>query len=232
MKPDPQVIHNPVDEQPLASLGSVSVPVAYVSLEVMKRWTVPVLLAALLVGAPSFAQGAKKDGGVRRDPKGQTGISPFWELVKKGDGLFVARDVEGALAAYREALAQEPQNAAGHYRIGQAQLMKGDLKEAGLAYEAALRYAGVQHALKAKVLFVLADLAERHKAHDEALQAWARYESFIKDQPKAHGHPQTVSERKARLTHYKKLAVDSAAVKARIEKRFQEADERARKSAK
>ncbi|HEY6560917.1 MAG TPA: tetratricopeptide repeat protein [Polyangiaceae bacterium] len=198
----------------------------------MKRWTVPVLFAALLAGAPSFAQGAKKDAGVRRDPKGITGISPFWELVKKGDGLFVARDVEGALGVYREALAQEPQNAAGHYRVGQAQLAKGDLKEAGLAYDAALRYAGVNHALKAKVLFVLADLAERRKAHDEALSAWTKYEAFIKDQPRAQGHPQTVTERKARLNHYKKLATDSAAVKTRIEKRFQEADDRARKSAK
>jgi tetratricopeptide (TPR) repeat protein len=198
----------------------------------MKRWTVPLLVAAVLASASSFAQGAKKDGAVRRDAKGVTGISPFWELVKKGDGLFVARDVDGALGAYREALTQEPQNAAGHYRIGQAQLAKGDLKEAGLAYEAALRYAGVQHALKAKVLFVLADLAERRKAPDEAQQAWTKYEAFIKDQPRAQGHPQTATERRARLAHYKKLATDSAAVKARIEKRFQEADERARKSAK
>jgi len=217
-----------VDEQ-RARLGS---PTAYVSLAVMKRLSLPILGAALLVITPSFGQATKKDGGVRRDPKGVTGISPFWEIIKKGDSAFVARDFDGALSAYREALAEEPQNPAGHYRIGQAQLVKGDLKEADLAYGAALRYAGTQHALKAKLLFVIADLAERRKAHDEALEAWNKYEAFIKDQPKAKGHLGTVTERKSRVTQYKKLAADSAAVKARIEKRFQEADERARKSAK
>jgi tetratricopeptide (TPR) repeat protein len=198
----------------------------------MKRVSVPVLLAALVAAAPSFGQATKKGDSVRRDPQGVTGISPFWETIKKGDGLFVARDVEGALNAYREALSQDPQNPAGHYRIGQAQAVKGDLKEAGLAYEAALRYSSADPALRAKVLFVLADLAERKKAHDEALTAWAKYEAFIKDQPKTPGHLQTATERKNRLTQYKKLVADSAAVKARIEKRFQEADDRARKSAK
>jgi tetratricopeptide (TPR) repeat protein len=109
---------------------------------------------------------------VRKDPKGVKGISPFWESLKKGDDLYVARDFDGAIAAYREAIAKEPQNALGHYRMGEAQLAKADLQEAEASWVAALRFVGGDLALKAKILFVLADLRERQKSHDDAKERW------------------------------------------------------------
>src|SRR5215217_106305 len=56
--------------------------------------------------------------GVRRDPKGVKGISPYVELINKGDRAYVSRDFDGAIAAYREAIQSEPQNPLGHYRAG------------------------------------------------------------------------------------------------------------------
>jgi tetratricopeptide (TPR) repeat protein len=197
-------------------------------------WRLVLLSLALApaVGAEPREKARAKDAAPRRDPKGITGISPFWEIVNKGDRAYVARDLDGALTAYREAITEQPYSGLGHYRLGQAQLAKGNLKEAEAAYAAALRYAGADHTLRAKILFVIADLEERQKAYAEAEQAWSKYEAFLKEQPKAKGHPESGAERKKRVTEYKQLASDSAAVKARIDKRLTEADDRARKSAK
>ena len=101
---------------------------------------------------------------VRRDPKGIRGISPFWEALLRGDKSYVARDFDGSVAAYQEAIKLEPQNALGHYRMGEAQLAKGDQKEAEESWVAGLRFVGENHKLHAKLLFVIADLRERQKA--------------------------------------------------------------------
>ncbi|HEX3773550.1 MAG TPA: tetratricopeptide repeat protein [Polyangiaceae bacterium] len=200
-----------------------------------KPWSVLLCCSALLVAAGARAddKGAKKtDTGVRRDPKGIKGISPFWEAVKKGDGAFIARDFEGAIAAYREAITAEPENALGHYRAGEAQIAKGDLKEAEAAFLAGLRFVGNDAMLKAKLEFAIADLRERQKSYDDATQKWTDYESFTTATPAAKGYPATATERKKVVETWKKVSADSAEVKARIDKRLKEADESVRKSSK
>ncbi len=113
-----------------------------------------------------------KSGEVRKDPNGVKGISPFWELVKDGDNAYIARDYDKAISQYRSAIEKEPQNALGHYRMGEAQLAKGESREAEASWVAGLRFVGANHALKAKLLFVMADLRERQKAYDDATDAW------------------------------------------------------------
>jgi len=107
-------------------------------------------------GALAADQAAKAgaDAGVRRDPQGIKGISPFWEALRRGDNSYVARDFDGAIAAYREAITAEPQNALGHYRAGEAQIEKGDLKEAEAAIASGLRFVGNDSMLKAKLEYV------------------------------------------------------------------------------
>ncbi len=169
---------------------------------------------------------------VRRDPKNIKGISPFWEAVNKGDKAYVARDFDGAIAGYREAITSEPQNALGHYRLGEAQLAKGNQAEAEQSWLAGLRFVGENHSLRAKLVFVLADLRERQKNLEEATGRWDEYEKFVQAQPAAKGFPQTPPERKKRISEWKQLSADSAEVKKRIEARLKEADEAAKKSAK
>jgi tetratricopeptide (TPR) repeat protein len=196
---------------------------------------VPLFVFALALPATALGQDAPKKaaaGEVRRDPKGIIGISPFWELVKKGDNAYVARDYDGAISAYKEAITKEPQNALGHYRIGEAHLAKGDMQEADAAWVAGLRYVGANHPLRAKLLFVLADLRERQKSYDDATEGWTKYETFVSQQPQSKGYPASAAERKKRLAEYKTLAADYVDVKKRIQKRLEEADEKARKSAK
>jgi tetratricopeptide (TPR) repeat protein len=182
--------------------------------------------------APAPAPQKASAGEPRRDPRGIKGISPLWEAVKKGDNAYVARDYDGAIAAYKDAITKDPQNALGHYRVGEAHLAKGEMQEAEAAWTAGLRFVGANHALRAKLLFVLADLRERQKAHDDATSGWDKYEAFVREQPKSRGYPQTPPERKKRVAAWKKLSADYVDVKARIQKRLEEADEKARKSAK
>lgn len=185
-------------------------------------------------GALAADQPAQKTsgGGVRRDPGGIKGTSLFWEAIKKGDSAFIARDFEGAIAAYREAIAAEPQNALGHYRAGEAQIAKGDLKEADAAFASGLRFVGNDSMLKAKLEFGVADLRERQKAYDDASVKWTEYEAFTTAQPAAKGYPASATERKKVIEAWKKVSADAADVKARIDKRLKEADDAVRKSSK
>ena len=169
--------------------------------------------------------------GIRRDPKGIKGISPYQELIVKGDRAYVARDFDGAIAAYREAIKTEPEKALGHYRVGAAQLAKGDQKEAEAAYVNGLRFVGKDGTLKGKLIFALADLRERQKNNDEAIGRWKEYSKNADDEKEAITYPATATERVARNEAWKKNVADSAEVKTRIAKRLKEAEEASRKSA-
>ncbi len=178
-------------------------------------------LAVLVLAAPIVVAQNKE---TRKDPAGVKGISPFWEHVKSGDNAYVARDFDGAIAAYQEALKAEPQNALGHYRKGEAHLAKGDMKEAEASWVAALRFVGDDRDLKAKALFVLADLRERQRSLDDAKDSWSKYEQHSQQNPQTKTFPATPVDRKKRADEWATLVDQYAEVKKRIEARLAEVD--------
>lgn len=195
---------------------------------------------SIKASAKTDGKDAKADGkdgvtvgsdGVRHDPKGVKGISPYQELIVKGDRSYVARDFDGAISAYREAIKLEPEKALGHYRVGAAQLAKGDQKEAEAAYVNGLRFVSKDGTLKAKLIFALADLRERQKNNDEAIGRWKEYSKNAEEEKEAITYPATATERVTRNEAWKKNVADSEEVKTRIAKRLKEADEASRKSA-
>lgn len=189
-------------------------------------------LAADAPAAPkAVATAPAPSDGVKRDPNGVKGISPFLELINRGDRAYLARDFDGAIAAYREAIQKAPQDALGHYRIGAAQLAKGDQKEAEAAFVSGLRFAGKDGTLKAKLLFALADLRERQQGSDEAIARWREYAQHAEQAREAVTYLATASERVKRNEAWKQNAADSAEVKARIARRLKDADDASRKSA-
>jgi len=193
------------------------------------------LLLALVARASAepVAAGNETTPAPRRDPRGIKGISPFREALKRGDSALLARDFEAAIIAYREAITQEPQNALGHYRVGEAQLLEGDLHQAEEVFNAGLRFVTTtQPSLKAKLTFALADLRERQKAYDEALAGWSEYETFTTEQKDAGGFPASGVERKKVLETWKNVSAEALQVKARIESGLRAADEAVRKSSK
>lgn len=154
------------------------------------------------------------------------------KALLEGDRAALARDFDGAVTKYRAVLSEDPRNALAHYRIGQAQTMKGDFTEAEQAYFAALRFSGTNDVLRAKVLFCIADLRERQHAYDAAVDAWTEYEKQGVTAPKATPHAATAAERKNRIAEWKKALTVATEVKARIARRIQEVEDLARKNAK
>jgi tetratricopeptide (TPR) repeat protein len=149
-----------------------------------------------------------------------------------GDRAAIARDFDAAIAKYRSVVADDPRNALAHYRIAQAQAMKGDLNEAEQAYFAALRFSGTNDALRAKVLFCIADLRERQKAYEAAVDAWTEYEKQGVKAPQTTPHVAVAAERKNRIAEWKKALAVAAETRARVARRIEELEALARKNAK
>lgn len=160
------------------------------------------------------------------------GPSPYSPALQKGDSAYIARDFDGAIAAYRQEIEKNPNGALGHYRMGEAELAKGNFAEAEESWQTALRFADKDQHLKSKILFVLADLKERQKAYDDAVERWKTYQQHAESTPAAKGYPASAADRIKRADEWKKLSADAAEVKARIEKRIKEADDSMRKSSK
>ncbi|HEY3498170.1 MAG TPA: tetratricopeptide repeat protein, partial [Polyangiaceae bacterium] len=165
-------------------------------------------------------------------PAPAAGPSPYSGAVNKGDGAYLARDFDGAIAAYREELSKNSSSALAHYRLGEAQLAKGDTKEAEQSWQNALRFAGKDEKLRNKTLFVLSDLRERLKYYDDAIAFWKEYTTQTQAHPEAQGYPATAAERTKRVEEWKKISADAVAVKERIKKREEEAFEALKKSSK
>ena len=203
----------------------------------MRRLTVLLGLAAWVALASAAQAEDKKGKADAKDAKADASTKavktdgPYMELITKGDRAVVARDFDGGIAAYREAIQKDPRNALGHYRVGAAQMLKGDQKEAEAAFVAGLRFVGRDGTLKGKLIFALADLRERQKNNDEAIARWKEYSKNSEENKEAYTYPATATERVARNEAWKKLEAEAAEVKTRIEKRLKEADEAARKSA-
>ena len=197
----------------------------------LRLFAVPIAVLVLVLPAVASAQDAAA-GEVRRDPQGIKGISPFWELVNKGDAAYVARNFDVAIAAYQEALSSEPQNALGHYRMGEAYLAKNNFDLAETAWQAALRFAVHDPRLRAKILFVLADLRERRQQLQEAKDGWSTYEANLQGQSEQVGYPHTPAERKKRIDVWVDMKEKYESVKQRILKRLAEVDAKKRKDAK
>jgi tetratricopeptide (TPR) repeat protein len=185
------------------------------------------LLTTLFLTAPSRVLAQE----TRRDPAGKTGISPFWEACKRGDDAHVAGDFPSAISAFRTAIAADPRNPIGHYRLGQSLLASGDVSQAEGAYRAADRFADQDPTLKAKILFVLADLEERKGDRTSAIKGYDAYLSYVGSHPAAKAHPSSAADRKLKLSSYLKLARDYAGVRDRIAVRLKEADNATRKDA-
>lgn len=202
-----------------------------------RLWPLALLLAVsgVAVAEEPTKPAAESTGitatGIRRDPKGTQGVSPMWEAMGKGDGALLARDYDAAISAYRDAISKSPQSALPHYRVAEAQKLKGDLKAAEESYNAALRFVGNDATMKAKILFCLADLSERQKDPEQATTRWTAYETFVKSAEKAKTYPASAAERKKRIAEWKQISTDSAAVKSRIEKRMVEGEATTRKNA-
>jgi tetratricopeptide (TPR) repeat protein len=180
-------------------------------------------------GAQASTPGAPPT--LHRDPKGQKGLTPFWEAVKLGDDAVSTRHLDTARNAYEDAIEKEPDNPMGHYRLGQAEALKGNLKEAEAAYQNAVRLSADKPVVRAKAMFALADLQERKRALAEATTAWTVYENYAKANRAPGMYPPVALERKRRIQTCADLTAEYAVVKDRIKQRLEEAEKKSAESA-
>jgi tetratricopeptide (TPR) repeat protein len=125
-----------------------------------------------------------------------TASAQFRDDCKEGNAHYAARDFVGAIAAYQKAIEIEPNNALGHYFLGEAQLAGGNLVEAEAAWNrASLAATAKETSLRARVLFVLADLKEGQKKWDEAKAAWQVYIDWAARFPDAGAFPASALSR-------------------------------------
>ncbi|MBI5537975.1 MAG: tetratricopeptide repeat protein [Deltaproteobacteria bacterium] len=210
------------------------------------RWlSLSLVLAAVFAAPTVFAEGkgdkdAKKSDtsgkkgtkadadGVRRDPKGITGITPTFEAVLKGNAAYAAKDWDKAMAAYKDAIEKDSKDPLGYYMLGEAQLAAGKLDDAGQSWQTALKTSANDDVMHAKALFVIADLKERQGKLEEAAAAWKEYGTYAGAHPKAKGYAATATERQKAIDTHNDVAAKAAKVKQRIQQREQEQLEQAK----
>jgi tetratricopeptide (TPR) repeat protein len=161
------------------------------------------LLSTFLVGAaltPRIANaeggGAKEDRKKAPSAQSATASPKYKEACSQGNAKYVARDYAGAIQAYQSATEIDPKNPLAYYYLGEAQLAAGSLTEADSAWNrAALESGEGDPALRAKILFVLADLRERQKKWDDARAAWQVYLDWAAKFPAASAFPTSAQSR-------------------------------------
>jgi tetratricopeptide (TPR) repeat protein len=154
------------------------------------------LLSTILLGAALTPRIGNADGaGPREDRKkasasAATASPKYKEACSQGNAKYVARDYAGAIQAYQSATEIDPKNPLAYYFLGEAQLAAGSLTEADSAWNrAALESSEADPALRAKILFVLADLRERQKKWEDARAAWQVYLDWAARFPAASAFP-------------------------------------------
>jgi tetratricopeptide (TPR) repeat protein len=119
--------------------------------------------------------------------------------VAQGNAKYAARDFDGAIAQYKKAIELSPHQGMGHYLLGEAEEAAGNLTEAEASWNRAALETGDKDAdqvrLKAKILFVTADLRERQKKWEDAKAAWQAYLDFAAKYPDAGAHTSSAQSR-------------------------------------
>jgi hypothetical protein len=196
--------------------------------------------SALALGSLLANAGGPKGKEIRRDPDNKRGISPYIELVVKGEASFVARDLPGAVSSFQDAIKLKPDEMLAFYRLGEAEQESGKLDDADKAWEAALSKRCSQGCeppsspdnLKGKVLFAVAGLRERQQKWQAAKDAWQAYSAFLQGNPKVHGYPATAADRIKQIDRRVQLEADYGKVKERIARRIAEKEKEAAENAK
>jgi tetratricopeptide (TPR) repeat protein len=183
-----------------------------------------VALIATAAGAQTEgAPGAPGAQAAAAQPKAKTFKSPYSAKVQKANAAYVSRDFPGAIAAYREAIQETPNDPVAFYLLGEAQLGGGNIAEAEASWQAGLGKAASRDDIRAKLMFVLADLRERQGKWVEAKTAWDDYARFVGSHAVPKGYPATAAERGKAIDTRADLETKYAAVKERIAQREKEA---------
>lgn len=177
-----------------------------------------IALALVVGGIASTAQLAVAGGkGPAKDPAASKSQTDFDNAVNQGCVKYVEHDIPRAIELFRQATQIQPRNPLGYYLLGEAQLGAGSLPDAEAAWLQADQVSDSGPlSVKAKVLFVLADLRERQGRWDDAKAAWKRYADFAAQASDAGAFPQSAATRIKDIEKMQQQYKDYAIVRKRI----------------
>jgi len=178
------------------------------------------LLAALGLAPAVLAAGDDKSGSkpaaAVATGKGQGGTK-YSETCAAGNAKYLAHDYTGAADKYKSAAQMSPKNPLAFYLLGEAQLAAANMAEAEGAWKQAEQLSDSKDpSLRAKVLFVLADLKERQKKWDDAKAAWQAYSDWAAKNPQAQAFPASATARIQAIDAAMKQDKDYEIVRQRI----------------
>ncbi len=201
-------------------------------------WLIVVLASAITAASPrAFAQATAKgtpsntdpstvDEGPARPREAKTDRPAAYQAmaeIGKARDAFAIRDLPKAIASYETAATKAPTLPLPQYLLGETYLAAGRPEDAEKAWRTALRLTEKQDSMRAKVLFVLADLRERQGRLDEALDGWNEYATFVEGHPNVQGRGPTAKERRRVLEIRKDMVAKYSKVKDRIRQRLEDA---------
>jgi tetratricopeptide (TPR) repeat protein len=178
-----------------------------------------VAVAALVFSTQAFAEGGNQGDSKKSDNSSSSSESGggFKDAAAQGITKYAARDFAGSVASFQKAIEADPKNPLGHYFLGEAQLAAGNLTEAEAAWNrASLEAAEKDPALRAKILFVLADLKERQHKWDDARAAWQVYLDWAAKYPNSGAFASSGQSRQQSIDAMKKQDAAYAVVRQRI----------------
>jgi tetratricopeptide (TPR) repeat protein len=152
-------------------------------------------LFCALVIAPVVALG--QGGGAKAKDEIPSSASGKYSLqCAQGNAKYGSRDFQGAIALYRSAIELDPKNPLAYYLLGEGQLAAGNIAEAEASWNRALTASSDKDpAMRARILFVLADLKERQWKWDDAKVAWQAYLDYTNRFPNAGAFPASARSR-------------------------------------
>ena len=183
-------------------------------------------LSTLLVAASAFADPPAAvpllpPRSPRSTPRRRAAV-PYSAKLSKGNAAYAAKDYQGAIAAYKDAVAADANDALALYFLGEAQLAAGSMAEADSSWAKRLSIVGNKDDLHAKLLFVIADLRERQGKWPDAKKAWDDYTQFLSTHTSAKGYATTATERNKVIDTHVDLEAKYSEVKKRIEQRLKD----------
>lgn len=147
--------------------------------------------------APSAkSEKSDQDPNDKYDPDNVVAISQYMETIVKGMERFTAKDYTTAIDTFKRAVQLSPKAALGHYLLTEAYLQGNNLNEAEASITQALEAndTAKNPGLRAKVLFIAAEVYERKKDREKAKVAWQAYFDHASKNADA-GFPQTGTDR-------------------------------------
>ena len=191
----------------------------------MSRFALALTLAVALATLPTLAAAQTAPGAPRGTPPSTPrGTPPYATACANGLRLLTARDYDGALGAFRQAVQIAGSDPTAFYYMGETHRVRGNLVDALEMFRTAARLAsaGSDARMQARSLQGVAETLERTEGkRNEARTAWTEYMRYA-DQNQGVGFPDLARARIQALDAMRELDETYADVRERIATRERE----------